>query len=314
MKSDTGISIIIPVYNRAKVVGRTLASVAAQTYRPINLILVDNNSTDESLAVLQKWATDNIDNDFNITLLQELKPGATAARNCGLSAATTPYVMFFDSDDTMSPRLVESIMKCFTSDTALDLVGWDISQQLPSGRTRTGYFRTRNPLYNHIIHGTLSTQRYACRKELAVNAGGWDESVRGWNDYELGMRILLQHPCMRKLGLRHPVQAYFTEESITGRSYAADPAKWEHSLDLCESALRNADRHKAVKWIDVRRMILAASYAAEGAAAESRRLKNSVINRYSGFNKLVFRLIYLKARIYRRGTHIIAGLFFSKNI
>ena len=314
MKSDTGISIIIPVYNRAKVVGRTLASVADQTYRPLNVILVDNNSTDESFAVLQKWAADNAEADFSITLLQEPKPGATAARNCGLRAASTPYVMFFDSDDTMSPLLVESIMKYFASDAAIDLVGWDISQQLPSGRIRTGYFRTGNPLYHHIIHGTLSTQRYACSRKLVIEAGLWNESVRGWNDYELGIRILTRHPHIEKINLNQPVQTYFTEESITGRTFATDPDKWEHSLDLCEISLRNAGRIKAIKWIDVRRMILAASYAAEGASAESRRLKNYVINRYAGFNRFVFRLIYLKARIYSRGTHIIAGLFFSKNI
>lgn len=314
MKSDTGISIIIPVYNRAKLVGRTLASVVAQTYRPLNVILVDNNSTDESFSILRQWVSDNTGADFHITLLQEPKPGATAARNCGLRAATTPYVMFFDSDDTMSPLLVESIVNHFASDAAIDLVGWDISQQLPSGHIRTGYFRSQKPLYNHIIHGTLSTQRYACRRELILKTGGWEESVRGWNDYELGIRTLIQHPYIEKINLKRPVQAYFTEESITGRTYAADPDKWEHSLDLCEISLRNAGRHKAIKWIDVRRMILAANYAGEGADTESRRLKNSVINRYAGFNRFVFRLIYLKARIYSRGTHIIAGLFFSKNI
>ena len=49
------ITIIIPVYNRAKIVGKTLQSVVAQSYRPLNLILVDNNSSDDSLQVLRNF-------------------------------------------------------------------------------------------------------------------------------------------------------------------------------------------------------------------------------------------------------------------
>ncbi|MGN0223934.1 MAG: glycosyltransferase family 2 protein, partial [Muribaculaceae bacterium] len=50
------LTIVIPVYNRATIVERTLASVAAQTLRPLSVVLVDNNSTDGTLSVLQRWA------------------------------------------------------------------------------------------------------------------------------------------------------------------------------------------------------------------------------------------------------------------
>ena len=63
MKQQALISIIIPVFNRAGIVGRTLDSIAAQTLRPLNIILVDNNSSDNSFDVLNQWEKDNDTDD-----------------------------------------------------------------------------------------------------------------------------------------------------------------------------------------------------------------------------------------------------------
>ena len=102
------ITIIVPVYNRAHLVGATLDSIAAQTLRPIHLVLVDNNSQDNTLKVLLDFKKRHQSDDFKVTVLQETRRGAAAARNCGLQEATTEWVMFFDSDDIMAPDLLES--------------------------------------------------------------------------------------------------------------------------------------------------------------------------------------------------------------
>ena len=74
------LSIIIPVYNREKIVSATLNCVAAQTFRPLNLILVDNNSSDGTLQVLLDFKEAHQTPDFSITVLQESTPGACAAQ------------------------------------------------------------------------------------------------------------------------------------------------------------------------------------------------------------------------------------------
>ena len=102
------ITIIVPVYNRAHLVGATLDSIAAQTLRPIHLVLVDNNSQDNTLKVLLDFKKRHQSDDFKVTVLQETRRGAAAARNCGMQEATTEWVMFFDSDDIMAPDLLES--------------------------------------------------------------------------------------------------------------------------------------------------------------------------------------------------------------
>ena len=58
------ITIVIPVYNRADTIKATLASVADQTFRPLKVVLVDNNSSDGSLGVLHKWQAENMADDL----------------------------------------------------------------------------------------------------------------------------------------------------------------------------------------------------------------------------------------------------------
>ncbi|MDE6573922.1 MAG: glycosyltransferase family 2 protein, partial [Muribaculaceae bacterium] len=92
------LSIIIPVYNRESIVLRTLESVERQTLRPLKLILVDNGSSDGTLAVLEQWRQEHAAPGFEVEVYSEPVPGACAARNKGLAVADTEFVMFFDSD------------------------------------------------------------------------------------------------------------------------------------------------------------------------------------------------------------------------
>ena len=78
------LTIVVPVRNRQDVVGRTLRSIAAQTLRPLKVILVDNASTDSTLQILRKWADSAADSAIDVKILSETTPGASAARNRGL--------------------------------------------------------------------------------------------------------------------------------------------------------------------------------------------------------------------------------------
>ena len=120
------ITVIIPVYNREKLLPRTLASVVAQTYRPLHVVLVDNGSTDRSLAVLQEFCDKYAAPDFRVTVCEELNPGAPSARNAGLRRATSEWVMFFDSDDEMGARLVENYVSAIGKNPDADIVYTDM--------------------------------------------------------------------------------------------------------------------------------------------------------------------------------------------
>ncbi len=303
------LTIVVPVYNRAGTVQRTLRSIERQQLDQATIILVDNASTDDTMAVLQQWKT-AVDGRLDVVVAQEAKPGAAAARNRGLALTDTGWVMFFDSDDEMRPGLIADLMEAIDHSDA-QVVGWEIDQQLPDGMRHIGRFTTVNPLYNHLVHGILSTQRFAALTALARKAGGWDDSVMGWNDLEFGLRILLQRPSMAQLpGVR--VTTHFTPASITGSRYSTDPGKWEHSLDCCATALDKAGL--PTQWVDVRRIILAATYRSEGARADARRLRRSVYRHNRLWSRWLMRLLYTKHRLIPRGTGRFASLFLGKTL
>lgn len=101
------VSIIIPVYNTGKYVGRCIESVLNQTYSNIEIIIVNDGSTDNSLEICRAYA----ERDKRIWVFDQPNAGVSAARNYGLDLATGDYVLFVDSDDTIEPNMVEHLVK-----------------------------------------------------------------------------------------------------------------------------------------------------------------------------------------------------------
>lgn len=308
MMSKPLLTIVIPVYNRAHCMRRTFDSVVAQTLRPLRLIIVDNNSTDGSAEMAREWADAHRSPDFQIEILAETKRGAAAARNRGLSVVETPWVMFFDSDDTMAPTLTADVAATVAAHPDADIVGWDVERTGAGGPGNVSPFKLAGDIvWRQIIHCTLSTQHYACRTELFRRAGGWNDSLPVWNDFEAGLRLLLTGP--RIVTLAHnsaghpPVTVYHSPDSITARSDTPGMTQLakERALDCCGHALRRAGRDDMLRWIDLRRAQLAAEYARSGAVGEGRRLIEEVVRRRGWW----YRIIYLKHRIYPRGTYLM---------
>lgn len=305
------LTIIIPVWNREEVVTRTLQSVAAQKQLSrCRLILVDNNSTDRTKEVMSNWIEHDCPNELEATLTCCERAGAAAARNHGLSLAQTDLVMHFDSDDIMNEGLIDRVLHEFDSDKDCNIVSWDIAIELPSKRFIRRNGLPNNPTFrDQIVHSRLSTQRYAIKRETLINAGGWDETCLGWDDFELGLRIMLQ-----PLKVRHIAQVlaktFVSSNSITEGVFSNNPQKWERPLNLMEAA--GSQKEGLGAWIDYRRAILAAEYRREGDKADTRRLLQQTLNGKSKGRRLIYNLIYWKHRIFHRGTHIIAQPFLPK--
>lgn len=100
------VSIIIPTYNRAHLIGETLDSILAQTYTNWECIIVDDGSTDDSENLIKKYQEN--DNRFTFLTRPNSKPkGGNTCRNIGLDTAKGDYIVFFDSDDLMTPDHLE---------------------------------------------------------------------------------------------------------------------------------------------------------------------------------------------------------------
>lgn len=108
------ISVIVPVYNAEKVVGRCIESVILQTYVDWELILVDDGSNDQSISVCEKYAH----KDSRIRIIHQENQGPSKARNTGINAAKGDYICFIDSDDYVSPNYLSD----FNIDKDVDFV------------------------------------------------------------------------------------------------------------------------------------------------------------------------------------------------
>lgn len=104
-------TLIIPVYNVEKYLDRCLNSIINQSYKDLEIILINDGSTDNSLDICYKYAT----NDPRIKVFNQENQGVACARNIGLENATGDYLMFIDSDDYIERDAVEIINKCLTS-------------------------------------------------------------------------------------------------------------------------------------------------------------------------------------------------------
>ncbi len=214
-------SIVIPVFNRAKELPRTVASIAAQDYRPLHLILVDNNSSDHSLDVCHQLQQQYQSQDFTIDVLQQPRAGASAARNMGLAHVASRYMMFFDSDDVLHNDSVSRYMQAFAHHPDSDIIGSTI--EFHDGTRSLGIAKavfTSHP-EPHIIHGTLSTQRFAARTQLIREVGGWQEEYNGWEDWNLGIRLLLHTSHIHWLHGSPVATVYLHENTLTARTHLA---------------------------------------------------------------------------------------------
>ena len=101
------ITIIVPVYNIMEYLPRCVYSITAQTYRNLELILVDDGSTDGTGALCDKLAAE----DERIRVFHKENGGSSSARNLGLSHAKGAYIGFVDSDDYVEPDMYERLLR-----------------------------------------------------------------------------------------------------------------------------------------------------------------------------------------------------------
>ncbi|MEG1643868.1 MAG: glycosyltransferase [Bacteroidales bacterium] len=265
-------AIIMPVYNRSWVLENALQSVAEQIYRPIQLIIADNGSTDNSKQIASDFKKKNCSDDFEIILTEEKKAGACAARNRGLKEVDADYLMFFDDDDLLAPDAVSRIMHVFATQGP-DIVGFTATYK--SGITITpkkSCFST-DPV-DQINHCMLATQCFAVKTNLLKKTGTWDEDLMRWQDWNFGIRILLTVPSV--IWIKRPALVVINRHcnSISGNGFLHSEKELEKTILKTIMAV-NESRHplkeRYKKLIYCRLLILAAQYRREGDKNAAKR-------------------------------------------
>lgn len=125
------VSIIVPLYQAELYVEKCFESIKSQTYRDIELVLVDDGSPDNSGQIADKLSLET--NDFCIKVIHKSNGGASSARNAGIKIATGDYLLFIDADDFLRHNdSLEKIVSYAQSNNCPDVIGFNISYFYPS--------------------------------------------------------------------------------------------------------------------------------------------------------------------------------------
>ena len=301
-------TVVVPVYNRAHLVERSLDSIYAQTYRPIALIVVDNGSSDSTLPVVRDWAGRHEEDGFSVRILSDARRGAAYARQTGLEHTQTGNVMFFDSDDVLRPGAVADVMAEWDLHPDCDIVAWPVTVQHPHSPVTT-HAITGNLLERHLVHTLFRTQGYAVKTSWIRECGGWKGEFPVWNDLETGLRLMLRKP--EVLPLREPLaDVYPQKESITGTDYSSKAGQWENTLDGMDRAISLGSHKSSGRLhhiVSYRRAILAAVYAKEGHPDLARPLYRRALSEVPAPKRPLLRFAYHWTRLGMRGAFSIVG-------
>ncbi|MCM1512670.1 MAG: glycosyltransferase [Oxalobacter formigenes] len=117
------VSVIVPVYNVGPYLRRCMDSLCAQTLQDIEIICINDGSTDISPQILEEYAS----SDKRIRVIHQENRGLSAARNAGLAVVQSPYIAFVDSDDWIAPQTYQVATEIFLKDSELDFVSYGTS-------------------------------------------------------------------------------------------------------------------------------------------------------------------------------------------
>lgn len=165
--NDVRISIVVPVYNVERYLDRCISSVLNQTYKNIEIILVDDGSTDLCPQMCDKYAKI----DPRIQVIHKKNGGLSSARNAGIDIATGDFIMFVDSDDYISKLTCEKIVKNIVSD--VDIISFQF-QRVYDDETKNEMVEEQNIV--KIMEGNELFRNYINRTDFTHMA--WDKAYR----------------------------------------------------------------------------------------------------------------------------------------
>jgi 2-polyprenyl-3-methyl-5-hydroxy-6-metoxy-1,4-benzoquinol methylase len=181
------VSVIIPAHNAADTLAETLESLRAQTFTDWEAIVVDDGSTDETVAIATSFAR----KDSRIRITSQTKMGVSTARNKGISLARNEWLLFLDADDLILPQHLERMTHALVSDPRLDAVHCAWARITQDGtRFKEKYCSESGNLFPFFAH-TCVFSIHACiiRRSIVEHLGGFDTSLITCEGWDLWQRI-----------------------------------------------------------------------------------------------------------------------------
>ena len=207
------VSVVIPNFNHGRFLSEAIESALEQEYRDLEIIVVDDGSTDDSRAVVEQHGG-------KVRYLWQENRGLPAARNTGIRAACGQYVAFLDADDSWLPQFVSSVMARWRQDPALGAVHTGFYSMDHDGRRlpQVGVSTVADDrMHERLVDGEFFVpSSVVARRECFERVGLFDERLRGSEDWDMWLRVAQEY---RFAGIARPLVNY----RIHGSNMSGDP-------------------------------------------------------------------------------------------
>jgi hypothetical protein len=232
------VTVVVPLHNYAHVVEEALESVREQTAPDLDLVVIDDASSDDSFAVARRWLEQNADRFNRVLLIRNAKnAGLGFTRNVGFANAETPFVLPLDADNRLRPECVErTLAEIKRSCAAFAYPG---IQEFEESADEAN---TQSWLAERLVAGNFIDAMALVRRSAWAVAGGYDHVRHGWEDYDLWCRLVERG----MFGVRVP--ELLAEYRVHGRSMLRTQTNLlQNKLDLI------ADMERRHPWLRLNR-------------------------------------------------------------
>ena len=235
------ISVIIPLYNKEAIIERTLRSVLSQDYDDYEVVIVDDGSTDNSLAVVERELPKikrELNVNTNVELIQQENGGPSKARNTGVKNAKGDWIVFLDADDELLPNALKKYSNLANNHHDADIIDCSISIRCNNktsiiGHSSDGY--SKNPMCDWFFKKIFPGCDHSLFRSSLLKDFKYDESIRRYEDAELLTRIL-------------KVARVFTSQEVTAIVNSEYSSASSARQNIMEDFLGHLDMSKGGFW------------------------------------------------------------------
>lgn len=241
--TPTLITVIVPTFNGRRYICDALDTVHRQTHRPIELIVVDDASTDGTADVVARWAQTHDSADFRVLVKKNTGKGASSSRNLGVLFSHGQYLQFLDHDDLLhKDKLQLQLLEARRSDADL-IVGrnrgfndiTEIAEILDGPASVKAELPVPSPFFSEMRWSHLG---WFVRRDLMKRVGPWNEQLR-LSDYEMDVRLKLT---ARRIGYVSALLSFWRMSNPDSESKQPAVTIFRWRIDVIDAVVRQLER------------------------------------------------------------------------
>lgn len=286
------VSVVIPIYNVEAYLARCLESVAGQSYQEIEILCVNDGSTDASGEIARQFAL----REPRCRVIEQSNAGLSAARNTGVAEAKGRWVFFLDSDDWMPPHALQVLVRA-VNQTNLAVVSGAVMEYWEEGGIYKPYIKPKRRL-NGLLH--LHRQNFFALEPMVWNKLYPREWVKEYafapglvhEDLDFYWRFFSAYP---EVFVVPDVVVYYRRRSGSlSQQKTYDERYQDHYIHIVDNAFRAASAHKSLRYHARRQSLKYLQYLKEKSAPHVRYAEH-IERQYGVWNSAVYHaLIKLK--------------------